>query len=229
VSDELEIRVAWERHLGRTAPANGWFERVVALHRSPGRHYHGVRHVQWVVRRVGALHERVVSGSTDVHPVDLPAVVAAAFFHDVVYEPTAGDNEARSADLADQALTEMGWAVERRSEVSTMIRATAAHDPGVSDLATALLIAADLSVLAADPAGYADYARNVRKEYAHVGDADWITGRGRVLRMFMERPSIFPTMLGLDDWERQARANITAELAGLSRGGSRGDEAGHEP
>jgi predicted metal-dependent HD superfamily phosphohydrolase len=107
--------------------------------------------------------------------------------------------------------------------------ATATHDPAGSDLETALLIAADLSVLAADPAGYADYARNVRREYGHVSDADWITGRSRVLRTFLDRASVFPAVLRLDEWERQARANITAELAMLNRGGSRDDEAVPEP
>ena len=229
VSEELELRVAWERHLGRSPESLRWFERVVALHRAADRHYHGVRHVQWVVRRVGTLHEQSVTDSSVRQAVDLAAVIAAAFFHDAIYDATAGDNERRSADLAGRSLSEIGWPVDRRELVANMIMATTTHDTATSDIGTAVLIAADLSVLAADPAAYSEYSSNVRKEYRHVSDTDWTRGRSTVLRGFLERGRVYPEVLALDDWERQARANITAELAALNRGGSRDDEAVHEP
>lgn len=206
--DVLELRVAWEQHLGRGAAADEWFASVVRRHRGPGRHYHGVRHVRWVVRHVLDLAAR--------HPVtDLDAIVAAAFFHDVVYEPTASDNEAASARLATTALAEIGWPPPRADRVATMILATADHDVSGADPDTAILLAADLGVLATDPARYGDYVRAVRREYAHVSDADWRTGRTAVLRALFDRAALFPTGLGLDEWERRARANIAAELAGL--------------
>src|SRR6188472_1312065 len=94
---ELELRVAWQQHIGTSAEAAGWFDSVVAFYGSPERHYHDVRHVGWVVRHVLAI--------AAAHPAsDLDAVVAAAFFHDAVYEPTRSDNEAASARLAQRAL-----------------------------------------------------------------------------------------------------------------------------
>jgi predicted metal-dependent HD superfamily phosphohydrolase len=206
--DELELRVAWQQHIGDSAEAAHWFESVLARYREPGRHYHGVRHVTWVVRHVLSL--------TRVTPAaDLDVVVAAAFFHDAVYDPVAGDDEAASARLAQRALGEIGWGQERLERVAAMVEATVAHDVDGADHDTCLLLAADLAVLASEPARYGDYATAVRREYAHVDDAGWRSGRAAVLRSLLDRPHLFAPDLGLDEWEARARANLTAELASL--------------
>ena len=206
---ELELRVAWQRHLGASNVATEWFDTVLGAYRAEGRHYHGVRHVAWVVRHVEAL-----AGD---HPVDdLDATVAAAFFHDAVYEPTRDDNEAESAAMAERAVREIGWTGAACRHVADLVMATAGHDVEGVDRDTAVLLAADLAVLAAEPSRYGEYATAVRREYDHVSDADWRTGRGAVLRTLLARPRLFAAELGLDDWERRARANITSELASLA-------------
>jgi predicted metal-dependent HD superfamily phosphohydrolase len=206
--DELELRIAWERHLGVGAVPERWHERVITLHRDATRHYHVVHHVVWVVRHVTTF---VAGGLVD----DADAVVAAAFFHDAIYDVTSNDNETSSARLAGQCLAELDWEPERIGHVATMIESTAGHQLAGTDRDTQALLAADLSVLAAEPARYADYARAVRREYAHVGDADWAAGRSTLLRGLLGRDRLFAPTLGLDLWEHQARANITAELASL--------------
>lgn len=208
--NELELRLAWERHV---APAGAAFEALVDRHREPHRRYHGVKHVHWVVRHATRLGEQHAA-----RVADLGAVVAAAFFHDAVYDPTRHDNEEASAGLAERSLAELGWATDRCDDVAELVRATAGHaastEPGAA-LDTAVLLAADLAVLAADPAGYAEYVAGVRAEYAHVSDAAWRVGRAAVLRGFVERPAIFEPQLDLAAWEHRARGNLAAELAGL--------------
>ena len=205
-NDDLELRVAWQRHLGGSLPATRWLDSVLGHHRSAGRHYHDNRHIKWVVRHVTALAS---------HTDDLGAVVAAAFFHDVIYEVTRSDNESASGRLADRALTELDWQPDRRGHVVTMIEATATHDVDRADADTQVLLAADLAVLATEPAKYADYVRSVRREYAHVNDADWQLGRSAVLRGLLERPHLYAPTLELHGWDDRARANMTAELATL--------------
>lgn len=78
--DERTLRVAWQQHIGSAALPMSWFDVVVAGHREPHRHYHGLRHVCWVVRHVRDLTRRI-----EVRDVD--AIVAAACFHDVIYDP----------------------------------------------------------------------------------------------------------------------------------------------
>jgi predicted metal-dependent HD superfamily phosphohydrolase len=88
-------------------------------------------------------------------------------------------------------------------------------DEAIADTDTAVLLAADLAVLAAEPAAYSDSVRKIRREYAHLDDEQWRSGRRAVIEGFLGRPSIFPPELDLDAWERRARANLTAELAAL--------------
>ncbi len=203
---DLELRIAWELHVGPSRPAFRWYESVVTRYREPHRHYHDVRHLRWVVRHLGEL-------AATHRLADLSATVAAAFFHDVIYDPTAADNERSSAHLASTALTELGWADHRVADVATLIIGTIDHVVAAdTTVDAAALYAADLGVLAADPAGYSDYVRNVRREYAHVSDQGWTTGRSTVLRSFLDRSAIYAPELGLHAWEQRARANLTAEL-----------------
>ena len=209
VGGDLELRVAWQRHIGQSDAAADVFARVVARHRGEGRHYHDVGHVRWVVRHVCEL-----GASVDVD--DLDAVVAAAFFHDAVYEFDRTDNEVRSAQLAADTLRDLGWSRERCEHVRTMIVATEHRaDATVAEIDTAVLIAADLAVLAAEPGAYTDSVRRIRREYAHLDEAQWRAGRSEVVEGFLGRSSIYPPELALDSWERRARANLTAELAAL--------------
>ena len=79
ISDDLELRAAWTTAVGDDPAAFEALDDVLARHREPHRRYHGVRHVTWVVRHVGDLVRQV--------PVaDVDAIVAAAFFHDAVYD-----------------------------------------------------------------------------------------------------------------------------------------------
>lgn len=220
--DDLELRVAWQHHVDASPTGQHWFDVLIARHGEPHRRYHGVRHVRWVVRHVLDLARRLESRHVALD--DLSAVVAAAFFHDAVYDPTRNDNERASGRLAARALADLGWPSERVASVVAMIEATAAHaddsrpDSGRgSRLDTAVLLAADLGVLASEPARYADYVRGVRDEYARVDDAGWRSGRTAVLRGLLARDRLFAPELGLTDWEQRARANITAELAALDR------------
>lgn len=206
---DLELRVAWRRHVAGDSSHDDVLESLVARHRGGGRHYHDARHVQWVVRHVLELAERV---EVD----DLDAVVAAAFFHDAVYEFDRDDNEARSADLAAATLGELGWDRARCDRVAAMIVATEHRgDDASHDVDTAVLVAADLAVLAAEPAAYSDAVRRIRREYSHLDDVAWREGRRAVIEGFLARPALFPPELGLETWERRARANLAAEAAAL--------------
>ncbi len=217
--DDLELRVAWQQHV---AIDLGEFEAVLARHREPHRRYHGERHVRWVVRHAQQLAAQLEAQHADGNPrVDLGAVIAAAFYHDAVYDPQASDNELASARLACDVLKRCGWDAGRADAVANMIEATAGHTDSsivdAADLSTAVLLAADLAVLAADPAGYNTYVNGIRVEYSHVAEPDWVIGRSAVLHRFIDRDRIFPEALALEEWEARARANIAAELAALDR------------
>jgi len=184
------------------------FADLVARHAEPGRHHHVLAHASAVVDAVLGLHS---SGD------DWGCTVLAAWFHDVVYDPTAapGANEGASAVVAQRALRSLGATFAATGEVCRLVCLTADHDPAPGDRTGALLTDADLSVLAADDLGYQTYVDGVRAEHAHVDDESWRHGRRAVLRSFLDRPAIFRTPIGRERWEARARSNISAELARL--------------
>jgi predicted metal-dependent HD superfamily phosphohydrolase len=211
-ADEQRLRAAWARCAGDSPEAQWLLESLLARHREPHRHYHGIAHVAWVVRHVEQLARS--------EPVDdLDAVIAAAFFHDAVYDPTATDNEPASARLAERELAELGWAPQRCRAVAAMVEATAEHlGPGDRDTDhdTAVLLDADLAVLGSEPAAYQAYAAGVRAEYAHVAPEEWRAGRRRVLQALVDRDPLYATATARELWEARARANIAAEVASLT-------------
>jgi len=207
MSEGVELRVAWRHHIGDGPEASAALDDVVARHRHPQRRYHGVRHVTWVVRHVQEL-------TTEVEVEDLAAVFAAAVFHDAVYDPTASDNEVRSAELAARVLRDLGWDDFRAGSVAAMIRATATHE-SPPDVDTAVLFDADLAVLGAEPNAYQAYVTGVRAEYGHLDADAWRRGRTQVLQRLLAADPLFATAPARRRWAARAGANLTAELAAL--------------
>ncbi len=138
----------------------------------PHRAYHDLAHLSEVLERVDLMAAEA----------DRPdAVRLAAWFHDAVYDPTAADNEERSAALAMTTLRLLGVDELLLDEVTRLVRLTATHDVGPDDANGAVLCDADLAVLASDDLRYAAYVEGVRREYAHVDDAAFADGRAQVL------------------------------------------------
>lgn len=208
-SPEVELRRVWHRIAGRRDDSA--FEALMGRHREPHRRYHTATHVVWVCRHVDDL--------VGAHPVpDVEVLLAAALFHDAVYDPTAAapSNEVHSAALAAHVLGEVGWAAGRVGELVRLVELTAGHEPDHGDVAGAVLVDADLAVLGGDAASYAAYVTGVRAEYSHVDDAAWRDGRAAVLRHFLDRPAIYATPTMRAGREHRARANLSAELATLT-------------
>ena len=182
-------------------------ERLVTAYDDPARGYHDLRHLAEVLEHLDDL-------VPDDHP-DRDAVVLAAWFHDAVYD-AVGDNEERSARLADAVLTQAGVPIRLVEEVTRLVRLTADHDPAADDLSGQLLCDADLAILAADHERYDEYVAGVRQEYAAVPDADFRAGRKAVLEDLLAHDTLFHSDAARERWEAKARANVTAEVAALS-------------
>ncbi len=167
------------------------------------RGYHDLRHLAEVLDR---LDELAAHGER----FDAIPVRAAAWFHDAVYDGGAGA-EQRSADWAREALGDPQLA----DEVARLVLLTAEHRVASDDHNGAALCDADLAILAAPGDRYAAYTADVRREYAHLTDADFAHGRAAVLRSLALRRPLFATAYGRKRWEPAARANLERELAQL--------------
>jgi predicted metal-dependent HD superfamily phosphohydrolase len=199
-----ELPAAWQRWV---SPDTNRLDGLLTRYRERHRRYHTPEHVAWVIQHVEELDR-------EESTADLNAVVAAAFYHDAIYEPRYPANERASARLAERDLNQLGWADGRIDSVVTMIEATRDHlDP--PDIDSSVLFDADLATLGSDPADYEAYAKAVRAEYRHLDDDEWRLGRAQVLRSFLERETIFATHSGRLRWEQAARMNLEAELVSL--------------
>jgi len=182
-------------------------ERLVSAYDDPARGYHDLHHLREVLEHLD-----------DLVPADHPdrdAVVLAAWFHDAVYD-AVGDNEERSARLADAVLTQAGVPIPLVEDVTRLVRLTAGHDPAADDLPGQLLCDADLAILAAGRERYDAYVAGVRQEYAEVPDADFRAGRKAVLEDLLAHDTLFHSEAARERWEERARANVSAEVAALS-------------
>jgi predicted metal-dependent HD superfamily phosphohydrolase len=192
--------------------AYGVRDHLLAAYAEPRRGYHDLRHLAEVLDHLDLLLAEV--SASERAGVDDHTLRLAAWFHDAVYSG-APDDEERSARLAEESLAATGLGDDAVAEVARLVRLTATHDPAEGDLAGALLSDADLAVLAAGPERYSAYVSGVRREYSHVPDEAFRRGRAEVLRALLAAPALFRTQPGRRLWERDARANVEAELATL--------------
>jgi predicted metal-dependent HD superfamily phosphohydrolase len=191
-------------HLWPSVLPASWRTRLETAYDHESRGYHDLLHLTEVLTHVDEL-------MADDDPAR-DAVLLAAWFHDAVYDGQ-GDDEERSARLALDALgpTPLG------EEVARLVRLTATHRPLDPDGPGQVLCDADLGILAADPARYASYTEGVRREYAHVPDADFAAGRAAILRDLLAKPTLFHTAAARERWEARARANVAQEIEELER------------
>ena len=179
---------------------------------APHRAYHSMAHIQDMLTRVDDWSSRgLLSNAT--------LVGFAIIFHDVIYEPTARDNEERSADLWKRFAADAPSSSLSPLDVETVakyIERTARHLDGPASGDLALFLDADLAVLGKSPPAYAEYARAVRLEYCHVPTAEFAQKRAAVLSGFAAAPQLFFGPLAAE-LEAPARANLAAEIERLAR------------
>ena len=200
-------------------------EALLARWHEPHRVYHGPEHLNHALDSLD-----VVSGTRPARRVEQFAV----WFHDAVYtvdvDPhhsellgghsgapvrVTASNEEASADLARTLLepvrSNLGLSPAEITEVSRLVMVTAEHNPRTADAAGARVSDADLAILGSSRETYTKYVGRVRREYAHVRDADFHAARGVVLAGLLARGPIFRTAIARDRWEDHAQANLRSE------------------
>ncbi len=161
-------------------------------YQEPHRHYHSLEHI------AAMLH----AGRT--FPLDDEQTMAV-WFHDAIYDARSKTNEEDSAALAGDRLRTAGWPLERIQRVQGIVLDTKRHLPKTP--AAAAVLDLDLMSLALP---WPEFARNteaIRREYAHVPDADFAAGRRAFFATMLQRERLFFTAFGAT-LEAAARANL---------------------
>ncbi|XP_048731044.1 uncharacterized protein LOC125648151 isoform X2 [Ostrea edulis] len=161
-----------------------WWEHIEQRYNESQRHYHTLRHLEEMFQHFDQFQNELI------HP---ELVSLAIFFHDIIYDPKAPDNEERSADVFVQFSQEAGNLKENQVEkVKEWILLTKAHtiqDNAEKDLQYFLDM--DMAVLGRSSEEYKKYAEQIRKEYSHVPDPEFRKRRSAILQDFTQRQRIF--------------------------------------
>lgn len=181
-------------------------DALLAAYADPARGYHDTRHLTEVL---GRLDELADAGT----PFERLPVELAAWFHDGVYDGRP-DAEERSAAWAESGLA--GLDPSLVTEVARLVRLTETHRPAADDPNGCALSDADLAILAAPQSRYEEYVADVRREYAHVPDDEFRTGRAAILADLLAKPHLFHSAHAREHWEPVARANVESELTRLA-------------
>ena len=184
-------------------------DRLLDAYTHASRHYHDISHIDALL---------TLSNEHRAELADAVAVDLAIFYHDAVYDPARRDNEAASAALALVCLRTLGLDEISIQKVVLYVEETmhiggAATENSIPDLDLDHLLDFDLSILAAEPAAYNDYAQAIRREYAIYPDPAYRQGRITVLRRLLEMPRLYRVPALAAVWESRARANLARELA----------------
>ncbi|HRQ89419.1 MAG TPA: DUF4241 domain-containing protein [Bacteroidia bacterium] len=169
------------------------------------RAYHNWQHVSECLEHMMAMQEVGVEA-------DWPAIERAIWFHDLMYDPTASDNEEKSAQAAQHLLSTGGLPQEDIDKVAALILATKTHEIS-DDLDTCILLDIDLTILGSAPERYAEYEAQIREEYSHVPTCFFLTKRKPILENFLKRDRLYATDYFRGKLESRARINLSASIS----------------
>lgn len=175
------------------------------MYSSPNRYYHNFSHIAGML-----------SGLDNLFPdfswnMNLRMAIT---YHDCHYEPGNPANELESAMAAVvelEGLVEDGVTLDV-TEIARLILLTKNHRTYDGDTLGSIIIDLDLAGLGFNNSQYIENSKKIRKEFSKVDQKTWLAGRAEFLKGFLERPAIYYTKYGKENWEDVARENMAAEL-----------------
>jgi predicted metal-dependent HD superfamily phosphohydrolase len=183
------------------------FADLISYYGANDRYYHTMEHIHSVLSAIDRMWFLAQ---------DLAAIKLAAWYHDIIYDIHARDNEEMSAQYAGRVLRRTLIPDQMITTVQSMIRATNINHHPPSDMDHRILLDADLNTLASHHELYDRNARAIRQEFIFVSEPEYRRGRTEILKGFLERDRIFLTDHMFEKFEEKARQNIQREIDSLS-------------
>ena len=213
------LHTVWNSLCGRygfSAPeiSAGW-KAISERYTEPQRHYHTLVHLEELLTQYSLVES--AKGLKDGGLSDPDSVLFTVFFHDIIYDPKAKDNEERSADLFEAFATRHNLPQPITQKVMSYILQTKTH-LSVSESAPKDLhyfLDMDLSILGSSKERYMKYADEIRAEYKHYPHDLYQKGRAAVLKGFLGVPRLFKTDFFWERLEQRARSNLQWEIVRL--------------
>lgn len=182
-----------------------YWQEIVGVYSAPGRHYHTLAHLEDIYTKLLPVQNQISNWAV---------LMLSIAYHDYVYNILSKHNEEKSADLARSKLNRIGVPVLKIESCRQQILATIDHK-AVKDPDTNYFTDADLAILGADPNSYLQYTKDIRKEYYIYPSPLFKAGRRKVVKHFLGMERIFKTNYFYEQFEAQARFNLSRELEWL--------------
>lgn len=182
---------------------NQTFSEIATVYECQGRYYHNLKHIKEVLEIIDNLHSK--------YKLDA-SLEFAAWFHDIVYNTRAHDNEEKSAEYARNLLSLLNIPSSTIDNTCRLILKTKHHKASEDDLESQILLDADLAILGSEPERYYEYMVGIRQEYGWAPENEYVTARKRVLTSFLELAQIFHTPELFNSLEINARQNLKKEI-----------------
>jgi predicted metal-dependent HD superfamily phosphohydrolase len=178
------------------------YEDLEKRYSEPHRFYHNLKHIGHCLNHL------------DMLPVNAPDSIIVEFalwFHDAIYNPSASDNEEKSAKLARRICQGAGLTEMFCRKAQDLILITKHTSEPENDLQK-IMIDLDLCILGSDPEMYDNFESDIRKEYSHVKEKDFLIGRSKILEGFLNRQRVFYTDIYYRKYEKTARFNLARTI-----------------
>jgi len=179
------------------------FSKIVQNYSNPNRFYHNLEHINQVLEVIQTLKSQTQN---------LETVQLAAWFHDVVYDTRAKDNEEKSAEYAIKVLSSLSIPSNVIKNVKKLILQTKNHQVLANDFDAQVFLDADLAILGSSVSEYGKYTKAIRQEYIWVPEAEYLLARKQILQNFLQRENIYLTEFMQQTKEKIARNNLEIEI-----------------
>lgn len=205
--DKLEARwLRWWKNVGATGDGRAVFRTIEAHYTESHRAYHTLEHL-------GHCFEEFDQAKYLAYHVFI--LELAIWFHDIIYDPHARDNEEQSAKLAQQICSHAKLSSNFGSLTANLIRATKHTGDQVTGKNARLLLDIDLAILGQPPERFSEYERQIRVEYAWVPEGEYRKRRAEILQGFLAQTHIYRTWFFQERYEVAARMNLKASIQAL--------------
>lgn len=184
------------------------FNDLVTAYSNSTRYYHNLQHIQQLLTVANLMKDEAKN---------FPVIELAIWFHDVIYDSQAQDNEVKSAAYAEQVLTSLEIDDLTIQSVKQLILKTQSHQTDLEDYDSQIFLDADLSILGASQTKYQIYSQAIRQEYAWLSQSDYYLGRKKVLESFLARTRIYQTEYLFKQLENKARFNLQQEFLEITK------------
>ncbi len=182
------------------------YEDLAEKYAEPHRKYHNIYHIESCLSEFAEIKELALNPC---------ALELAIWYHDVVYDINASDNEERSAVFAGSAIFGLFPFPEALAKSVEEIILATKHNSVPDSYDAKLMLDIDIANMG-KPKIFKKVNRLVREEYASVAEKRFVEERSNILEIFLARPRIYLTDYFYERYEVAARQNISLAIAELN-------------